>query len=126
MKKEILAIGLLVIVLAGVLVNNIILKNITGEMLILIQDIETAADKGDWQEALNGAEKVKHYWEKKSGYTHIVIRHSKLDDAAAAINSFLTEIYKRDIGGVIGTGNALMDEINGLYAMEKLKIGTIF
>lgn len=126
MKKEIFAIGLLILLLTGVLINNYILKNINSNMLLLIEETIVSAEKGDWQETIERAEKVKDYWDGKSGYTHIVIRHSKLDDATAAICGFLTEVYKSDMGGVAGTAKALSEEISGLFAMEKLKIGTIF
>ena len=108
------------------LINNHVLNNITNNMMLLIDETIASAEKGDWQEALERAEIIKNYWDEKSGYTHIVIRHSKLDDATAAICSFITEVYKGDMGGVIGTGRALSEEISSLFAMEKLKIGTIF
>lgn len=126
MKKEIFAICLLVLLLTGVLINNHILKNITENMILLIDETIVSAESGNWREAMEKAGSVKAYWDKKSAYTHIVIRHSKLDDATAAICAFMTEVYRQDTGGVAGAGNALAEEISGLYAMEKLKIGTIF
>lgn len=126
MKKEIFAVGLLLATLIGVLVNIHLLEKMSDHIIALVEETEAAAQNEDWQEASQLAEEAKAYWDKKRSYTHIVIRHSKLDDATNAFCNFLTEVYKEDPIGVIGTGRALEEEINNLYGMEQLNLGTIF
>ncbi len=126
MKKEIAAIALLAAILGCSVINVFIVKHYTNNLNQMIDEIQTYAEKGNWEEAIGKAETAEQYWHKKSHYTHIVMRHSEINQATQAFCFFLAEVYKKNPGGVKGMGKALKEQLHGMYDMETINIGTIF
>jgi hypothetical protein len=126
LKKEIVAISLLAVILACSIINVFIIKRYTQHMARLIDDTQSYAEGEHWEKAVKSAEDAVEYWQMKSRYTHIVLRHSEINATTNAFCLFLAEVYKRDVNGMRGVSKALKSQIQSIYEMEKLKLGSIF
>ena len=126
LKKEIAAIALLAVILGCTIGNIFIVRHYTKHINHMIDEIQVHAENKKWDEAIKAAENAEQYWHKKSHYTHIVMRHSEINQTTLIFCQFLAEVYRNDLGGVKGMGKALKEQIHSMYDMETIYIGTMF
>jgi hypothetical protein len=126
MKKEILALALLLSLMTIAAINLVYLKSFTNKLLWLADQAYVCATVGQWEEAKRKAEEAEKLWTEKDGYTHIAIRHNEINQASGAFYNMLSEFYKEDSGGAKGAWLALRSNIKSIYDMEKFSIKSIF
>jgi len=124
--KEISVIALLVLMLAAAFVNVRYLNKLTDDVTAAAERAAALAEAGKWDEAASEAESASKKWESKENYTHMVLRHSEIEECTAALNGFLKEIYMKEEGGVKGALAAVKSQMTSIASIERVKLGSIF
>ena len=126
MKKEYFAIFLLAAMLAASIINTDYLHDVTAELTSFIKETADHAAENDWESAETSFEKAMSRWNAIKGYTHIVIKHDKIDAVIEAFYDLLGAIREKDaVGAAVGC-KKLNAIIEGIYSMEKIRAGSIF
>lgn len=126
MKKEIVTGIIFLLIFTLTLVNIYVLKGLTDELLDLIEQSRTYAEKNDWENAIGKAKEAEERWNKSDPYTHIVIRHSEIDSTTDAFYDLLKALYSEEAGNAKGAYMALSAHINSIEGMDKVTLGSIF
>ena len=79
MKKELVALLLLLLILAGNIWNQRRLDRLTAGLDRLTEKAFASARDGRWQEAEEAAGQAAQEWTEAGNYTHIFIRHTDID-----------------------------------------------
>ncbi len=126
MKKELFAAGLLIIILALSLINDHYLENLTEELSSLtVRAGEQAAD-GDWEAALDSAQRALDLWKRQEYYTEIVLKHSDAESTEEALFRFLESIRVESPGASAACAQLLLEHLRTLCEMEKIRLGSVF
>ena len=126
MKKEVFAIVLLISIFVGSLVNLYCLKNLTNELIELVESGAEYASDGNWKEAAQYVEKATDKWAGSDSYTHIVLRHSEINSTTDAFYELLKGIYSENYGDSTGAARMLIDHLTSIAKMEEIRLGSIF
>ena len=110
MKRELVALSLLVLLCVGAGLNVRALDTLTGELLSALTLSETQACSGDYAAARETLERALERWLSADGYTHIFLRHSEID---AVSDSFY------DLRSALEAGEGEGEGLRSLY--EKLQ-----
>ena len=126
MKKEIVALTLLLLILAGNIWNQHRLDELTAGLLSLTESAYTAALARDWTEASLSAEASEKLWLDADRYTHIFIRHTDIDALTEAFCDFRGAVAGQETGELLASYLRLKALLTSLRGMEKLSIGSVF
>ena len=125
MKKEWLAIALLVLVIVGSCLNLRILKAFIRDLDTQIAESVSEADSGNWPAAESSAIAAMQNWTAMDKYTHIFIRHSSIDEVTDSFCAFLGAIRAKDPAQLLSDQLALRNRLSELYEMERVTPGSI-
>ena len=126
MKKELVALLLLILILAGNIWNQRRLDRLTAGLDRLTEKAFASARDGRWQEAEEAAGQAAQEWTEAGNYTHIFIRHTDIDALTAAFCDYRGAIAGRETGEIYAVYLRLNTGIRSLQSMEKLSAGSIF
>ena len=126
MKKELVALLLLLLILAGNIWNQRRLDRLTAGLDCLTEEAFASARDGRWQEAEEAAGQAAQKWTEAGNYTHIFIRHTDIDALTAAFCDYRGAIAGRETGEIYAVYLRLNTGIRSLQSMEKLSAGSIF
>lgn len=126
MKKELVALLLLLLILAGNIWNQRRLDRLTARLDRLTEKAFASARDGRWQEAEEAAGQAAQEWTEAGNYTHIFIRHTDIDALTAAFCDYRGAIAGRETGEIYAVYLRLSTGIRSLQSMEKLSAGSIF
>ena len=110
MKKELFALALLLLILAGNLWNQHRLETLTSGLDALVE----------------AAQEAETRWTDADPYTHIFIRHTDIDALSAAFCDYRGALAGRDEGDILASYLRLTAGLRSLQGMEKLSVGSIF
>lgn len=126
MKKEIIALVLLIALFAASLYNVHYLENMIGDIYGLASESYDSLMRGDAVNAEQTLEQAISLWEKADGYTHIFIRHSEIDTTSDAMFEALGCITAGEPGEAVGAFRCLFYHLDSLVGMEQMSLGSIF
>lgn len=126
MKKEILAGAIFLVVILCVFLNIFFINKMMDELFELIDSSEASAMSEDWISAESSAEKAAEIWKKNEKYTHIVLRHSEVNETSEAFFNFLESIYTKDPGSVKGNTRLLKSRLQEIIDIESITVGSVF
>ena len=126
MKKEIVAVVLLLLILAGNIWNRQRLDKVIEELNSLTEEAYAFSKETDWTEAEDYARSAEEAWLSAHNYTHIFIRHSDVDTLTAALCDYHGAIVGRDDGDILASYLRLSASLHCLQYMETLSVGSIF
>lgn len=126
MKKELLAVTLLLLLFAATIVNIAVNEHYMTELDDSVSRAYSYAENGDWQSAKDSLTKAVRRWEALDGYTHIFIRHSEIGSTTEAFYNMLSAVCAEDKGAVCGSYGLLHAQLLSLIGMEQVSIGSIF
>lgn len=126
MKKELVALLLLLIILSGNIWNQRKLDRLASGLDRLTEEAFASAREGRWQEAAKAAGQAAQEWADAGDYTHIFIRHTDIDALTAAFCDYRGAIAGRETGEIYAVYLRLSTGIRSLQSMEKLSAGSIF
>ena len=126
MKKEIVALALLLLILAGNVWNQRRLDSLTAELNDLVEEAYASAQEGDRSRAEASAAEAERQWLQADRYTHIFIRHTDIDALAADFCDYLAALTAGDEAEAFSAYLRLRTGLHSLRDMEKLSVGSIF
>ena len=125
MKKEFIALSVLVMLFAGSLVNTHFLDKLTGEIVSYIEESARHIDGQDWENARAAAEKAYGRWESGSAYTQIVLRHVEIDAASSTLSELLKDVYSENSGAAKASAETASARLKSVAEMERVRPGNI-
>ena len=126
MKKELVALALLLLILAGNLWNQRRLDDLSAALNEQVETAYAASCTGNWAAAEESAAQASEIWEQAGPYTHIFIRHTDVDALTAAFCDYRGAFAGRDSGEIFSSYLRLTAAITSLKNMERLSSGSIF
>jgi hypothetical protein len=126
MKKMIFASVLLILILAGTLLNLRYLNHYIGELQGTIAESRKSAEAGDFSGAEEQLWKAIDRWKAAESYTHIFIRHSELDSATDAFYDLLRDLYAQDRQSAMSSYEKVNAHLSSINNIERVRLGSIF
>ena len=126
MKKELVALSLLLLILAGNLWNQRTLDRLTSALDSRVEAAYVSAQAGDRARAKEAAERAEKQWIDAGLYTQIFIRHTDIDALTAAFCDYRAALAAGDEADVLNAYLSLRTGLRSLREMEKLSFGSIF
>ena len=125
MKKELLAVSLLVFVILGSFLNLRYLNAFIQDLDEQIQQSISEADSENWSAAEKTAIDAMQNWTGMDKYTHIFIRHNSIDEVTDSFCSLLGAIRARDRAALFAEQLTLRNRLSELYEIERVTPGSI-
>lgn len=126
MKKDILALSLLLLLFCATLLNIMYLDRFVNGLVSEINSSQELLEKGDYAGAEEKLRNVIELWNDAGGYTRIVVRHSEIDSTADAFFELLSDIVSRDDKRSVGSYSKVRSHLRGIASMEYITLGSIF
>ena len=125
MKKEGLAITIILFVILGSVLNLRYLKSLIHELDTQTNEAVSEAEAENWTTSEALASDVMMQWMKMDKYTHVFIRHGEIDAVTDAFCSLLGAIKSRDTSDIFMAQLTLHSRLNELVEMERVTPGSI-
>ena len=126
LTKEIFAVILMGTLLSLTLYNTYYLDRLLYDISGYIDASEEHAKSSEFESAvlelLGGIKK----WESIEHYTGILLRHTDIDCTSAAFFTLLSELYRHDGQGAIGSYMNLRSRLRCISDMENVSFRSIF
>ena len=122
--RELFALILLLSLILASFVNVYYLGKIRDRIDAFLTEAVNAAGSGDRSSAVLYAENALSYWNSFDSYTHIVLKHDKLDDITSLFFDTIAAVKSGDNGEIMV--RQLQTAFRSLYDMERLRFGSIF
>ena len=126
MIKEVMAALLLIALLVAAVLNISGVSKLTDDITKTVETAVSAAKRGDWDDAIESAEKAVSLWKNNDNYTHIVLRHSQIDTVSEALYDFLLEAYDKNAERLSAAAEAAMYHLDSVAQMERVRLGSVF
>lgn len=126
MKKEIIALILLILLFLGSLYNIHVMDNMVHTLESGVQSSFKAAQNSDFEKASTLINEAAGDWLSRDGYTHIFIRHTEIDSTTDAFFEYMADISAKDADSAVGSYGKLMAHLDSLKTMEHISVGSIF
>ncbi len=126
MKKEIFVGSFLLLMLAAAIINIHFLVKLTDNVSNMIEEAKNDASSGNWDQASEKAEEASRLWEGSDTYTHLVLRHTELEEATNSIYGFIEKIYAKEEGAARGAAEAAIARLKSISSIEQIRLGSIF
>ncbi len=125
MKKEGLAITIILFVILGSVLNLRYLTSLIHELDAQTNEAVSEAEEENWTTSEALASDVMMQWMKMDKYTHVFIRHGEIDAVTDAFCSLLGAIKSRDTSDIFMAQLTLHSRLNELVEMERVTPGSI-
>lgn len=125
MKKEGLAITIILFVILGSVLNLRYLKSLIHELDAQTNEAVSEAEAENWTISEALASDVMMQWMKMDKYTHVFIRHGEIDAVTDAFCSLLGAIKSRETSDIFMAQLTLHSRLNELVEMERVTPGSI-
>ena len=125
MKREWLAAGLLLLLIAGAIANLRAADGLLDTVEHSLHRAEQAARRSDYETALEALEEGRRQWNARRGYTQVFFRHADLDAIQDAFFS-LEELLRQEDEAWPAALARLRYHLETADDMEHLSPGTIF
>lgn len=124
MKREIIAVILLLLIFVGALINIRANDRIVGDLESEVRQAYKSAQSGDTEKAKSLLSDAEEHWLSLDGYTHIFIRHSEIDSLTDAFFDFYSSLDEEP-SSIEGAYNRLIAHLESIRTMEHLRFGSI-
>ena len=119
MKREWLAVGLLIAMIALATWHVVTLGDLTGELGDLLAQAEQMAEQGDWEGATQMTQKAADKWDSKHFFLHATLEHEVTDEIATSFAETLEFLECQEAGEYSAANARLMEQLELLREMEK-------
>lgn len=124
MKKEIIALLLLVLLFAASLFNIWYFDRLCLDIAGEVKASAVALERGDMEAAQEHLNSALHTWLDADSYTHIFIRHPEIDSAADAFYE-LGQAMEENSESCRAAYDKLLYHLESIRTMEHLRFGSI-
>lgn len=125
MKKEWVALVLMISILAGNLWNLHHMDTLSASLIRLTEEAYSAAVAEDWPSAAAAAENARLLWSSEEYYTHVFIRHPEIDSLTDEFCDLQGAVESRDSGEILGAYLSVSSRIVSILKMERPSVGSI-
>lgn len=126
MKKEIIAIALLLALFAAGAYNTHFLDGFTSEICDSLDASEASLDAGNNGSALALAEQAHDEWHSRDGYTGVFIRHTEIDYVTYGFHELISVLKGNEPESASELYAGLIEHVRSLYEMERTTLGNVF
>ena len=124
MKKEIIALSLLVLLFAASLFNIWYFERLCLDIAGEVNASADALERGDMDAAQEHLNSALHTWLDADSYTHIFIRHPEIDSTADAFYE-LGQALEENSESCRAAYDKLLYHLESIRTMEHLRFGSI-
>lgn len=124
MKKEIIALSLLVLLFAASLFNIWYFDRLCMDIAGEVNASSDALERGDMDAAQEHLNSALHTWLDADSYTHIFIRHPEIDSTADAFYE-LGQALEENSESCRAAYDKLLYHLESIRTMEHLRFGSI-
>ena len=124
MKKEIIALSLLVLLFAASLFNIWYFDRLCLDIAGEVKASAVALERGDMEAAQEHLNSALHTWLDADSYTHIFIRHPEIDSTADAFYE-LGQALEENSESCRAAYDKLLYHLESIRTMEHLRFGSI-
>lgn len=124
MKKEIIALSLLVLLFAASLFNIWYFDRLCMDIAGEVNASSDALERGDMDAAQEHLNSALHTWLDADSYTHIFIRHPEIDSTADAFYE-LGQALEENSESCRAAYAKLLYHLESIRTMEHLRFGSI-
>ena len=121
MKKSVIALVILLLLAAGAWGNLWYLERFLGG---LESQILASQETENREEAIALLRQSLDQWNAAAGYTHVVLRHSDVDNTTDAYYSLLQQLSDRETDPQPSYEH-LLDQLRRILVMERVSLGSI-
>ena len=121
MKKSIAALVILLALAAGAWGNLRYLEHFLGELESQVRASQEAEDRS---EAIALLRESLDQWNAAAGYTHVVLRHSDVDNTTDAYYGLLQQLSDEELDPGPSYEH-LLDQLRRVLEMEQVSLGSI-
>ena len=125
MKKEIIALSLLVLLFAASLFNIWYFDRLCMDIAGEVNASSDALERGDMDAAQEHLNSALHTWLDADSYTHIFIRHPEIDSTADAFYELGQELAGENGESCRAAYDKLLYHLESIRTMEHLRFGSI-
>ena len=125
MKRELCALGLLLLLVAGALWNLRSADRLTGRVADSLDRAEQAARQEDYEAALAALREGRQVWQASSVYAQIFFRHPDLDSLQEAFAA-LEQLLRQEDPAWPAALELLRYALETTDRMEHVSLGTVF
>lgn len=126
MKKELIAGSVILLLIAGAVINVLHLRALSSSLTEHIQNAQTASAEEIFDRAEKELRAALDTWLDADGYTHIFIRHSEIDSTSDAFYDALSCIAEQDGDGAVAACEKLQYHIDSIVSMEYVTLKSVF
>ena len=126
MKKEIIAIIILVMLLSATLLNTLFLTHSMDSLVCAVNSSESAAASGDLSKAVSELEHASGKWKGMDFYTNIFVRDSETDSVTDAFYELFSYLYSGDTDSAKGAYGKLRAHLLSISDVEQITLSNIF
>lgn len=125
MKRVWIAIGLLLIILAGTLTHSFYIASFTHDLSLLLEAAESEAEKGAWDKAEELTGTARNKWDQRNMYLHITLRHDATDKVYTGFCEVAEFIQCQEVGEYSAANARLIANLELVAEAEQLTIKNI-
>jgi len=124
--KEIIVAAVFLSLAVYSVINIVYVKNLVLDISDLIEASVEAGEAGDWDKAIELAERASEIWESHHVRTHLFLRHNAVENAEIAINAHLGFMHARNLSEGYGSARAALAVLLSIRELEEVRFGSVF
>jgi cobalamin biosynthesis Mg chelatase CobN len=125
-KKEIAVSAVFALLIFLAVMNVRFIGKLTSEIKSMTEETMTLAQRGEWDRAEKLAREAAELWEKSDARTHLVLRHTAIENADIVLNAHIGFMSSRNQKEAQGSARSVRSVINGIRELECFRLGSIF
>lgn len=122
MKRLWIAAGLLLILLAGTLLNAYYAQMLADRLTDRLEQAQSMAQESQWSQAHSITQRAYEEWQHNHTYLHTCMRHSDTDEILRAFHSVLQYLDLKEMDQYAAANADLMTQISLLAEMEQVSL----
>lgn len=126
MKRELFALLLLALLIAGAFLNIRHIDSLTQSVSACLDRSEKYAGEGDFDGALAAFESGLSLWHSARSYTNVFIRHPELDATYDTFYELEEALLQQDAEALPAVYSKLQYHLSCISFMEHLSAGSVF
>ncbi|MGI5978583.1 MAG: DUF4363 family protein [Oscillospiraceae bacterium] len=125
MKREFIALAVILAILAGAIVNEHYVERKTKEFSQELQTAQELYEQGAAEKAVSKVSDSLDNWLQWKRYAHIMLRHSEVDNVTEAYYDLLAAVEDKDESVSSAEFGKVRQLLQNISDMEQISIGAI-
>ena len=126
MKREFAALAVLILLIAGSILNIKRIDTLTDEIGIALCKSRTAAEQLNFKNSRELIREGLEIWQEGGTYTRIFLTQSQVDETTMAFYNLIQELNQEDLLALAPAYDELLYQLESIQSGEKPSFGSIF